>query len=120
MNETLIRLKLSFFLGLRSLQRGSIGSLVMTIVIIGMVFTNMIFLPSVITGAINLFVDQTIEFQSGDILIEPRENAELIEDLEDHLAVLLGQLLPDLLGELQALDILCQIVQAPQETERIF
>jgi len=86
MNETLIRLRLSFFLGLRSLQRGSIGSLVMTIVIIGMVFTNMIFLPSVITGAINLFVDQTIEFQSGDILIEPKENVELIEDLEDLLA----------------------------------
>ncbi len=86
MNETLIRLKLSFFLGLRSLQRGSIGSLVMTVVIIGMVFTNMIFLPSVITGAINLFVDQTIEFQSGNIIIEPKENAEVIEDLEDLLA----------------------------------
>ena len=86
MNETFVRLKLSFFLGLRSLQRGSIGSLVMTVVIIGMVFTNMIFLPSVITGAINLFVEQTIEFQSGDILIEPKENAEVIEDLEDLLA----------------------------------
>jgi putative ABC transport system permease protein len=86
MNETLIRLKLSFFLGLRSLQRGSIGSLVMTVVIVGMVFTNMIFLPSVITGAINLFVDQTIEFQSGNIIIEPKEDAEVIEDLEDLLA----------------------------------
>jgi putative ABC transport system permease protein len=86
MNETLIRLRLSFFLGLRSLRRGSMGSLVMTVVIIGMVFTNMIFLPSVITGAINLFVDQTIEFQSGNIIIEPKEDAEVIEDLEDLLA----------------------------------
>jgi putative ABC transport system permease protein len=86
MNETLIRLKLSFFLGLRSLQRGSIGSLVMTVVIVGMVFTNMIFLPSVITGAINLFVEQTIEYQSGDVLIQPKEDAEVIEDLEDLLA----------------------------------
>ncbi|HII98911.1 MAG TPA: ABC transporter permease [Methanoregula sp.] len=86
MNETVTRLKLSFFLGLRSLQRGNIGSLVMTVVIIGMVFTNMIFLPSVITGAINLFVDQTIEYQSGDIIIEPKENKEVIEDLEDLLA----------------------------------
>ncbi len=86
MNETLIRLNLSFFLGLRSLRRGSIGSLVMTVVIIGMVFTNMIFLPSVITGAINLFVDQTIEYQSGNILIEPKEDAEVIGDLEDLLS----------------------------------
>ncbi|HOX34515.1 MAG TPA: FtsX-like permease family protein [Methanoregulaceae archaeon] len=86
MNDTVVRLKLSFFLGLRSLQRGSIGSLVMTVVIIGMVFTNMIFLPSVITGAINLFVDQTIEYQSGDVLIEPKEDEEVIHDLEDLLA----------------------------------
>ncbi|PKL65955.1 MAG: ABC transporter permease [Methanomicrobiales archaeon HGW-Methanomicrobiales-3] len=86
MNETVTRLKLSFFLGLRSLRRGNIGSLVMTVVIIGMVFTNMIFLPSVITGAINLFVDQTIEYSSGNVLIEPKEDAEVIEDLEDLLA----------------------------------
>jgi len=86
MNETVIRLKLSFFLGLRSLRRGSIGSLVMTVVIIGMVFTNMIFLPSVITGAINLFVEQTIEYQSGDVLIQPKEDVEVISDLEDLLA----------------------------------
>ena len=86
MNETLPRLKLSFFLGLRSLQRGNIGSLVMTVVIIGMVFTNMIFLPSVITGAINLFVEQTIEYSSGNVLIQPKEDTEVIDDLENLLA----------------------------------
>jgi putative ABC transport system permease protein len=86
MNETLIRLKLAFFLGLRSLRHGSIGSLVMTVVIIGLVFTNMIFLPSVVTGAIRLFEEQTVDYQSGNIIIEPRENAEFIEDLEDLLA----------------------------------
>ncbi len=86
MNETLTRLNLSFFLGLRSLQRGNIGSLVMTVVIIGMVFTNMIFLPSVITGAINLFVEQTIEYSSGNVLIQPKEDTEIIGDLEDLLA----------------------------------
>ncbi|NLD57954.1 MAG: ABC transporter permease [Methanomicrobiales archaeon] len=83
MNETLTRLNLSFFLGLRSLQRGNVGSLVMTVVIIGMVFTNMIFLPSVITGAINLFVEQTIEYSSGNVLIQPKEDVEIIGDLED-------------------------------------
>jgi putative ABC transport system permease protein len=86
MNDTLIRLRLSFFLGLRSLQRGNAGSLVMTVVIIGMVFTNMIFLPSVITGAIKNFERQTIEYQSGNIIIEPKKDTEYIDDLTNLLA----------------------------------
>ncbi len=86
MSENLVKLRLSFFLGLRSLQRGNIGSLVMTVVIIGMVFTNMIFLPSVITGAIKNYEQQTIEYQSGNIIIEPKKDAEYIDDLENLLA----------------------------------
>jgi putative ABC transport system permease protein len=86
MADNLVKLRLSFFLGLRSLQRGNIGSLVMTVVIIAMVFTNMIFLPSVITGAIKLFEQQTIEYQSGNIIIEPKKDAEYIDDLENLLA----------------------------------
>ena len=86
MADNLVKLHLSFFLGLRSLQRGNIGSLVMTVVIIAMVFTNMIFLPSVITGAIKLFEQQTIEYQSGNIIIEPKKDAEYIDDLENLLA----------------------------------
>ncbi len=86
MAENLVKLRLSFFLGLRSLQRGNIGSLVMTVVIIGMVFTNMIFLPSVITGAIKNYEQQTIEYQSGNIIIEPKKDAEYIDDLENLLA----------------------------------
>ena len=82
MADNRVKLRLSFFLGLRSLQRGNLGSLVMTVVIIGMVFTNMIFLPSVITGAIRLYEEQTIEYQSGNILIEPKEDEEYIDDLE--------------------------------------
>ena len=86
MADNLVRLRISYFLGLRSLQRGNIGSLVMTVVIIGMVFTNMIFLPSVITGAIRNFEKQTIEYQSGNIIIEPKKDAEYIDDLENLLA----------------------------------
>ncbi|MFY9800131.1 MAG: FtsX-like permease family protein [Methanoregula sp.] len=86
MADNLVKLRLSFFLGLRSLQRGNIGSLVMTVVIIGMVFTNMIFLPSVITGAIKNYEQQTIEYQSGNIIIEPKKDAEYIDDLENLLA----------------------------------
>ncbi len=60
--------------------------MLMTIVIIGMVFTNMIFLPSIITGAIRNYEQQTIDYYSGNIIIEPKKDAAYIEDLGDLLA----------------------------------
>ena len=75
------RYKVSFFLALRSLQRGNLGSLVLTVVIVGMVFTNMIFMPSIITGAIVNYERQTIETYTSDIIIEPKEDFRYIEDL---------------------------------------
>jgi putative ABC transport system permease protein len=75
------RYKVSFFLALRSLQRGNLGSLVLTVVIVGMVFTNMIFMPSIITGAIVNYEQQTIETYTSDIIIEPKEDFRYIEDL---------------------------------------
>jgi len=86
MAETVTRLRLSVFLGLRSLQRGNYGSLVMTVVIIGMVFTNMIFMPSIITGAIRNFEQQTVNYYSGNIIIEPKKDTEFIDDLGNLLA----------------------------------
>jgi len=75
------RSKVSFFLALRSLQRGNLGSLVLTVVIVGMVFTNMIFMPSIITGAIVNYEQQTVDTYTSDIIIEPKEDFRYIEDL---------------------------------------
>jgi putative ABC transport system permease protein len=75
------RYKVPFFLALRSLQRGNLGSLVLTVVIVGMVFTNMIFMPSIITGAIVNYEQQTIDTYTSDIIIEPKEDFRFIEDL---------------------------------------
>jgi putative ABC transport system permease protein len=75
------RYKVSFFLALRSLQRGNLGSLVLTVVIVGMVFTNMIFMPSIITGAIMNYERQTVDTYTSDIIIEPKEDSRYIEDL---------------------------------------
>jgi putative ABC transport system permease protein len=75
------RYKVSFFLALRSLQRGNFGSLVLTVVIVGMVFTNMIFMPSIITGAIVNYEQQTVDTYTSDIIIEPKEDFRYIEDL---------------------------------------
>ncbi|WOF16919.1 ABC transporter permease [Methanoplanus sp. FWC-SCC4] len=73
-------LKVSAFLATRSLKRGSRGSFVLNILIIAMVFTNMILLPSIITGSVMLFNEQTINYQTSDIIISPKSEERYIED----------------------------------------
>lgn len=46
-----------------------------------MVFTNMIFMPSIIMGAIKNSERSIIEYQTGNILVEPKENEQYIEDI---------------------------------------
>ena len=52
-------LKVAFLLALRSLQRGSRSSVILTVLIIGMCFTNMIFLPSLFNGIEQSITKQT-------------------------------------------------------------
>ncbi|PKL59619.1 MAG: ABC transporter permease, partial [Methanomicrobiales archaeon HGW-Methanomicrobiales-4] len=74
-------LNVSFFLAVRGLLRGSKGSLYLSILIIAMVFTNMIFMPSIIMGAIKNSERSIIEYQTGNILVEPKENEQYIYDV---------------------------------------
>ena len=78
---SLQHLKVSFFLAVRGLLRGSRGSLYLSILIIAMVFTNMIFMSSIIMGAIKNAEYSIIEYQTGNILVEPKENEQYIEDV---------------------------------------
>lgn len=77
----LLDLKVSFFLAVRGILRGSRGSLYLTVLIIAMVFTNMIFMPSIILGFIKVAEDQIITYQTGNILITPHEDERYIEDV---------------------------------------
>ena len=54
--------KVSFFLASRLIARGNKGTLALTIMIIAMVFVNLIFLPSIISGVVVLFNQQTIDY----------------------------------------------------------
>ncbi|HWQ66879.1 MAG TPA: FtsX-like permease family protein [Methanospirillum sp.] len=78
---SLQHLKVSFFLALRGIMRGSRGSLYLSILIIAMVFTNMIFMPSIIMGAIKNAERSVIEYQTGNVLISPKENEQYIEEV---------------------------------------
>ncbi|ADN37357.1 protein of unknown function DUF214 [Methanolacinia petrolearia DSM 11571] len=81
-------LRVSAFLAARATQRGGRGRIFMNIVIIALVLTNMIFMPSIISGAIEVFNQQNVDYITSDIIIEPREDDRYISDLDDLLAVL--------------------------------
>lgn len=75
-------LRVSFFLAVRGILRGSRGSLYLTVLIVAMVFTNMIFMPSIILGFIKVAEDQIISYQTGNVLISPHEDEQYIEEVD--------------------------------------
>ncbi|OPX74582.1 MAG: FtsX-like permease family protein [Methanoregulaceae archaeon PtaU1.Bin059] len=75
--------KVAFFLAKRSILRGNKGTLSLTILIIGMVFVNLIFLPSIITGVAVLFNQQSIDYSYGNLVIEPKKNQVYITQVSE-------------------------------------
>ena len=72
------RERVAFYMAARSLARGSRTSLLLNVAIIGLVFTNMILLPSIISGSAELFNQQTIDYQTSDIQVRPVEGDQYI------------------------------------------
>jgi len=75
--------KVAFFLAKRSIVRGNKGTLYLTILIIGMVFVNLIFLPSIISGVAVLFNQQSIDYSYGNLVIEPKKNQIYINNVDE-------------------------------------
>jgi putative ABC transport system permease protein len=74
-------LKVAFLLALRSLQRGSRSSVILTVLIIGMCFTNMIFLPSLFNGIGQSITKQVVDYEVGNVLVSPQSGDQYITDL---------------------------------------
>jgi putative ABC transport system permease protein len=75
--------QVAFFLAQRSIVRGNKGTLYLTILIIGMVFVNLIFLPSIISGVAVLFNQQSIDYSYGNLVIEPKKNQIYINNVDE-------------------------------------
>jgi len=73
-------LRVSAFLAWKAIQRGSKGTLALTIMIIALIFVNLVFLPSIISGVVETFNTQSIDFDFGNLVIEPREGSQYIDD----------------------------------------
>jgi putative ABC transport system permease protein len=74
-------LKVAFLLSLRSLQRGNRSSTLMTVLIISLCFTNMIFLPGFFNGIGQSITKQVVDYEVGNVLVSPRSGDQYITDL---------------------------------------
>lgn len=83
-------LKVAFLLALRSLQRGSRSSVILTVLIIGMCFTNMIFLPSLFNGIEQSITKQLVDYEVGNVLVSPKSGDQYVNDLDATLALING------------------------------
>lgn len=83
-------LKVALFLAWRSLARGNRSSVLLNVLIISMVFTNMIFFPSLIGGIGKDITKQIVDYQISNILVEPKKGDQYITDLSSTLALING------------------------------
>jgi putative ABC transport system permease protein len=83
-------LKVAFLLALRSLQRGSRSSTILTVLIIGMCFTNMIFLPSMFAGIGQGITKQLVDYEVSNVLVSPKAGDQYITDLDATLDLING------------------------------
>ncbi len=83
MTAVFAALRVSAFLAWKSIHRGSKGTLALTIMIIALVFVNLVFLPSIISGVVETFNAQSIDFNLGNLVIEPREGSQYIGNATD-------------------------------------
>ena len=83
-------LKVAFLLALRSLQRGSRSSAILTILIIGLCFTNMLFLPSMFSGIGQSITKQLVDYEVSNVLVSPKSGEQYITDLDATLDLING------------------------------
>jgi len=67
-------LQVSFFLAYKSIRKGNIGTTILTVVIMSMIFVNLIFLPSIVSGIGEGMNVMLIDYTCANILIEPQED----------------------------------------------
>jgi putative ABC transport system permease protein len=75
-------LKVAFLLALRSLQRGSRSSMVLTVIIIAMCFTNMVFLPGLFNGIGEGIITQVVNYEVGNVLVGAKTGEQYVTDLD--------------------------------------
>jgi len=76
-------LKVAAFLALKSIIRGNIGIIVLTVFMLVLVTMNLLFVPGLIRGATESMNTILISTYSGDIIIEPAGDDTVINHVDD-------------------------------------
>jgi len=79
-------LRVSLFLAGRSVIRSNYGVAVTTVLMMLLIYTSLLFLPSLIQGAVNRINDQLVNTLTSDIVITPVTKAASIDDAGAYLA----------------------------------
>jgi putative ABC transport system permease protein len=79
-------LKVAAFLALKSIVRGNIGVIVLTVFMLVLVTMNLLFVPGLISGATVSMNTILIRNYSGDIIIEPAGDDKVINHVDDLLS----------------------------------
>lgn len=90
------RTKVSFFLASRSILRGNKGITFFTIIVLTLVYIQLVFFSSMIGGVTLKFNDVLVDYQTGDLVVEPKQDELFISDVDsltkkiDHLHDVVG------------------------------
>jgi putative ABC transport system permease protein len=79
-------LKVAAFLALKSIIRGNIGIIVLTVFMLVLVTMNLLFVPALIRGATESMNSILVNTYSGDIIIEPSGDDTVINHVDDLIA----------------------------------
>lgn len=75
--------KVGYLSAISSLKRGNKKTSLFIVIILGLIFMNLVFLPALINGMMGFFVGMVQDYSYGDIMIEPSENKVYIENSEN-------------------------------------
>ncbi len=74
------KVKVSFFLASRSIKRGNKGITIFTVFVLALIFIQLVLFSSVMAGVTLKFNELMVDFQTGNVVIEPEEEARYIEN----------------------------------------
>lgn len=72
--------KVSFFLASRSITRGNRGITIFTVFVLTLIFVQLVLFSSILAGVTLKFNELMVDYQTGNIVVEPKTDERYIED----------------------------------------
>ncbi|HIH74843.1 MAG TPA: ABC transporter permease, partial [Methanosarcina sp.] len=72
--------KVSFFLASRSIVRGNKGVTIFTVFVLTLIFIQLVLFSSMLAGVTLKFNELMVDFQTGNVVVESKEEERYIED----------------------------------------